>query len=77
MNMFSPLFQTISQKASELFQGGEELLRFAPSLTITLLNVILPQIFNILSKFEDWSPAFEVNVTLFRYVSHYTLTLVY
>nr|XP_058970366.1 transmembrane channel-like protein 7 [Pocillopora verrucosa] len=55
----------IIEKASQ-FQSGEEILRFAPSLTITILNILLPQIFNILAKFEDWSPAFEVNITLYR-----------
>lgn len=59
------LIQEIIEKASQ-FQSGEEILRFAPSLTITILNILLPQIFNILAKFEDWSSAFEVNITLYR-----------
>lgn len=43
-----------------------QLLGFAPSLTITILNVILPVIFDILSRFEDWSASFGVSITLFR-----------
>ncbi|KAL9956731.1 hypothetical protein ACROYT_G038255 [Oculina patagonica] len=56
------------QKANQALEGGERLLRFAPSLVITVLNAVLPIIFNILSGFEDWSPGFEVNITLFRTV---------
>ena len=43
-------------------------LSFLPSLTITFLNFILPLLFNLLSNFEDWSPRFNVNINLFRYV---------
>ena len=46
----------------------QTLLSFAPSLTITTLNLVLPLLFTSLSNFEDWSPSFEVSINLFRYV---------
>ena len=58
--------QEYEQKASEAFEGGEKLLLFGPSLVITVLNLGLSFIFDLLSRFEDWSPGFEVNITLFR-----------
>lgn len=41
---------------------------FLPSITITLLNGAIPVIFNILVKFEDYSPQFEISITLLRTV---------
>ena len=46
-----------------------QLMNFAPSLTITILNVLLPFIFKKLCLFEDWSPSFEVTIKMCRYVS--------
>ena len=46
-----------------------QLMNFAPSLTITILNVVLPFIFKKLCLFEDWSPSFEVTINMCRYVS--------
>ena len=46
-----------------------QLMNFAPSLTITILNVLLPFIFKKLCLFEDWSPSFEVTINMSRYVS--------
>ena len=45
---------------------AQTLLSFAPSLTITVLNLVLPVLFTSLSNFEDWSPSFEVSINLFR-----------
>lgn len=42
--------------------------RWASSLTISALNVILPFIFEILTSLEDWSPRVEVALTLWRAV---------
>ncbi|XP_020601816.1 transmembrane channel-like protein 7 [Orbicella faveolata] len=62
------VIQVYKRKASEAFEGGEKLLLFGPSLVITVLNLVFPFIFDFLSRFEDWSPGFEVNITLFRTV---------
>ena len=53
------------EKDSRLVQ----LMNFAPSLTITILNVLLPFIFKKLCLFEDWSSSFEVTINMCRYVS--------
>ncbi|XP_058971095.2 transmembrane channel-like protein 7 [Pocillopora verrucosa] len=54
--------------AAEINEFLRTVLNFSPSLTITFLNFLLPLIFNFLSKREDWSPRFEVNINLFRTV---------
>ena len=46
-----------------------QLMNFAPSLTITIMNVVLPFVFKKLCLFEDWSPSFEVTINMCRYVS--------
>lgn len=42
------------------------LVEYMTSLTITMLNAILPLLFKKLAAFEGYSPAFEVNLTLLR-----------
>ncbi|NXL92181.1 TMC7 protein, partial [Alectura lathami] len=44
------------------------LVQYLPSIVITLVNFIAPQIFSILIRFEDYSPAFEIRLTLMRCV---------
>ncbi|KAK1203898.1 TMC7 protein, partial [Pygoscelis papua] len=44
------------------------LVQYLPSIVITLANFIAPQIFSFLIKFEDYSPAFEIRLTLMRCV---------
>ncbi|KAM9598677.1 transmembrane channel-like protein 7 isoform 3-T3 [Morphnus guianensis] len=44
------------------------LLQYLPSMVITLANFIAPQIFSFLIRFEDYSPAFEIRLTLMRCV---------
>ncbi|XP_015762502.1 PREDICTED: transmembrane channel-like protein 7 [Acropora digitifera] len=60
-----PTFQQAAAKVNPFLQT---LLSFAPSLTITILNLVLPIVFNALSGFEDWSPGFEVSINMFRTV---------
>ena len=43
-------------------------IRSALSLSITLPNLILPPLFEILAMFEDWSPRFELALNLWRRV---------
>ncbi|XP_009481076.2 transmembrane channel-like protein 7 [Pelecanus crispus] len=42
--------------------------QYLPSVVITLANFIAPQIFSFLITFEDYSPAFEIRLTLMRCV---------
>ncbi|NXQ82773.1 TMC7 protein, partial [Nyctibius grandis] len=44
------------------------LVQYLPSVVITLANFIAPQIFSFLIRFEDYSPAFEIRLTLMRCV---------
>uniref|UniRef100_A0A8B9T9W5 Transmembrane channel-like protein n=1 Tax=Anas platyrhynchos TaxID=8839 RepID=A0A8B9T9W5_ANAPL len=44
------------------------LVQYLPSMVITLANFVAPQIFSILIRFEDYSPAFEIKLTLLRCV---------
>lgn len=47
------------------------LIEFLPSLTITVLNVIVPKIFEKIVLGEDYTPGVEVQITLFRYFSQF------
>ncbi|XP_071617642.1 transmembrane channel-like protein 7 isoform X1 [Heliangelus exortis] len=44
------------------------LVQYLPSMVITLANFVAPQIFSLLIRFEDYSPAFEIRLTLMRCV---------
>ncbi|KAM9291863.1 transmembrane channel-like protein 7 [Morus bassanus] len=44
------------------------LVQYLPSMVITLANFTAPQIFSFLIRFEDYSPAFEIRLTLMRCV---------
>ncbi|NXH21244.1 TMC7 protein, partial [Bucco capensis] len=44
------------------------IVQYLPSIVITLANFIAPLIFSFLITFEDYSPAFEVRLTLMRCV---------
>ncbi|KAM9222813.1 LOW QUALITY PROTEIN: transmembrane channel-like protein 7 [Leptosomus discolor] len=44
------------------------LVQYLPSVVITLANFIAPQIFSFLIRFEDYSSAFEIKLTLLRCV---------
>ncbi|XP_062869204.1 transmembrane channel-like protein 7 [Trichomycterus rosablanca] len=45
------------------------LLGYLPPLTMTLLNFILPHMFSAISKFEDYSLATQLNLTLVRSIT--------
>ncbi|XP_074614795.1 transmembrane channel-like protein 7 isoform X2 [Acropora palmata] len=47
-------------------QFEETLIRSSLSLAITILNLILPPLFEFLSMFEDWNPKFELLLNLLR-----------
>lgn len=42
------------------------LVQYLPSIVITLANFIAPLIFSSLIRFEDYTPAFEIKLTLLR-----------
>lgn len=42
------------------------LVQYLPSMVITLANFIAPLIFAFLIKFEEYTPAFEIKLTLLR-----------
>ncbi|NXA88001.1 TMC7 protein, partial [Melanocharis versteri] len=44
------------------------LVQYLPSMVITLANFLAPLIFSFLIKFEDYTPAFEIKLTLMRCV---------
>uniref|UniRef100_A0A674HE06 Transmembrane channel-like protein n=1 Tax=Taeniopygia guttata TaxID=59729 RepID=A0A674HE06_TAEGU len=47
---------------------GTDLVKYLPSMVITLANFIGPLIFAFLIRFEDYTPAFEIKLTLLRCV---------
>ncbi|KAK2148518.1 hypothetical protein LSH36_492g03012 [Paralvinella palmiformis] len=51
-------------------------MEYLPSLTVTILNAMIPPLFNVLVKGEDYCPEFEIQVTLGRaIVSKYNCKL--
>ncbi|XP_013388941.1 transmembrane channel-like protein 7 isoform X2 [Lingula anatina] len=71
------LIYYVQVKVTELTQGLDYntygtfiqlLIQFTPSTTITLLNVIVPFMFEKVVGGEDYSPMFEVQITLVRVV---------
>ena len=47
-------------------QFEQMLIRSSLSLAVTIPNLLLPPLFEILSLFEDWSPKFELGLNLLR-----------
>lgn len=67
------IYTTVEISTDTALQENQEpvvqfIIRSSPSLTITALNLILPTLFDILSGFEDWSPRFQVAMSLYRSV---------
>ncbi|XP_056324123.1 transmembrane channel-like protein 7 [Danio aesculapii] len=42
------------------------MLKYLPPITMTLINIVLPRIFNKISEFEDYSLTIQLNLTLIR-----------
>ncbi|KAA0707358.1 Transmembrane channel-like protein 8 [Triplophysa tibetana] len=57
---------TVSQKYQNLDWIQSLLLEYLPPVTMTIVNYVLPQIFSEMSKFEDFSHATQLNLTLIR-----------
>ncbi|XP_063200893.1 transmembrane channel-like protein 7 [Chroicocephalus ridibundus] len=60
--------QENSNDVSNMNFQANLLVQYLPSMVITLANFIAPQIFSFLIRFEDYSPAFEIRLTLMRCV---------
>lgn len=46
------------------------IVQFLPSLTITLLSVVVPAVFNKVVVAEDYMPAFAIRITLIRFAKN-------
>lgn len=66
------MFMKWLQLADEMTQTENRfinlLIQFLPSLAITFLNLLIPIVFRVLARFEDYTFENEVKVTLARYV---------
>ncbi|XP_010001603.1 PREDICTED: transmembrane channel-like protein 7 [Chaetura pelagica] len=60
--------QENSNDVSNMNSQTNLLVQYLPSIVITLANLIAPQIFSLLIRFEDYSPAFEIRLALIRCV---------
>lgn len=54
----------VTEKGRNQFE--QMLIRSSLSLAVTIPNLILPPLFEMLSLFEDWSPKFELGLNLLR-----------
>ncbi|NXX89135.1 TMC7 protein, partial [Centropus bengalensis] len=66
--VFSQENSNVSIRGDIRTDAANLLVQYLPSMVITLANFIAPQIFSILIRFEDYSPAFEIRLTLMRCV---------
>ncbi|EDV27745.1 uncharacterized protein TRIADDRAFT_53750 [Trichoplax adhaerens] len=61
--------ETIQSQTTNASSGFLQLLRnYAASLTLSALNIILPWFFTLLIQYENYSPNFEIQLTLVRTV---------
>ncbi|XP_053897814.1 transmembrane channel-like protein 7 [Malaclemys terrapin pileata] len=58
----------ISRVSSKMTFEGNLFVQYLPSMVITLANFIAPLFFSYLIRFEEYSPAFEIRLTLMRCV---------
>lgn len=56
----------LAQGVSDTTLGANLLVQYLPSIVITLANFIAPLIFSFLITLEEYSPAFEIRLTLLR-----------
>ncbi|KFV47774.1 Transmembrane channel-like 7, partial [Gavia stellata] len=66
--VFSQENSNVSIRRDIRTDSANLLVQYLPSMVITLANFIAPQIFSFLIRFEDYSPAFEIRLTLMRCV---------
>ncbi|XP_065267950.1 transmembrane channel-like protein 7 isoform X1 [Emys orbicularis] len=58
----------ISNDSSKMMFEDNLFVQYLPSIVITLANFIAPLFFSYIIKFEEYSPAFEIRLTLMRCV---------
>ncbi|NWS69785.1 TMC7 protein, partial [Crotophaga sulcirostris] len=66
--VFSQENSNVSIRRNIRTDSANLLAQYLPSIVITLANFIAPQIFSFLIRFEDYSQAFEIRLTLMRCV---------
>ncbi|NWW44575.1 TMC7 protein, partial [Pedionomus torquatus] len=66
--VFSQENSTVSIRHDVRRLSANLLVQYLPSIVITMANFLAPQIFSLLIRFEDYSPAFEIRLTLLRCV---------
>ncbi|KFV14428.1 Transmembrane channel-like 7, partial [Tauraco erythrolophus] len=66
--VFSQENSNVSIRRNMMTDSANLLVQYLPSIVITLANYIALQIFLFLIRFEDYSPAFEIKMTLIRCV---------
>ncbi|XP_071961220.1 transmembrane channel-like protein 7 [Antedon mediterranea] len=67
---FTSELAVLNENESAITSNGfaSLIISYLPSISITILNAIIPMIFNVLVRFEEYSPQFEINLTLSRTV---------
>lgn len=65
-NFSFPLLFQLQREFGDVHPIVQTLIQFMPSVTITLLNIIVPIMFKKLVEFEDYMPAFQMQITLLR-----------
>ncbi|NXA58826.1 TMC7 protein, partial [Mohoua ochrocephala] len=68
VTVFSQENSNVSIRNDTRTDSANLLVQYLPSMVITLANFIGPQIFSFLIRFEDYTPAFEIKLTLMRCV---------
>ncbi|NXC38210.1 TMC7 protein, partial [Penelope pileata] len=66
--VFSQENSSVSIRHDVRIDSATLFVQYLPSIVITLVNFVAPQIFSVLIRFEDYSPAFEIRLTLMRCV---------
>ncbi|NXH90771.1 TMC7 protein, partial [Edolisoma coerulescens] len=68
VTVFSQEISNVSIRNDIRTDSANLLVQYLPSMVITLANFIAPLIFSFLIRFEDYTPAFEIKLTLMRCV---------
>ncbi|NXS80628.1 TMC7 protein, partial [Erpornis zantholeuca] len=68
VTVFSQESSNVSIRNDTRTELANILVQYLPSMVITLANFIGPLIFSFLIRFEDYTPAFEIKLTLMRCV---------
>ena len=75
MYMYFGLFQLLETESVKNSSFLTLLVEYLPSFVITGLNVILPLVLEKIVLIEDYSPEYEVKITIFRWLSYVYISL--